>query len=1044
MEVHITPVSMIRKDGMQRIDVDTYYERSAHLTIKAYDDELGAFLGQSPLNINSGESKSVAFLPMQNNDVSVRWEIYDEDTNLVFEQKSIWPKPRKWSFYIMISSHTDIGLHNPPYIQRYNTAECIDEAIDLCDATDDRDERSKYHYTIEGGYIFELYPSQRTPEQTKKLLDDYISKKRINVCTGIAGNHYQTFGLEEMARCAYERRKLKEKWGIDCKTIALIDMNGMPWSMIQPFADAGYENMIFSPNQWNPYLSTIWHNDPNVGPVALNCESGGGGSRIDMRFSSALPRVFYWRASDQKSKLLVWSGGMYSNGGVLFGFTPKTWPYQFDDRRMEDSFAKQLPRIEKRIPYDIWLIPCYDDDDKPNLGLTNTIHEWNQRWLWPELRTMGDPDEPFNLLKQRFGDVIPTISGDITGGWFQHPIAAPDYLSRKFEADRLLPVAESLSTIASVIDSNYSYPAIEFEHAWESLFYNDEHSYGTSGYQGRRVYETWMQHRDWIDKALQTAHAESEKAFSCICRNISSSEEAVVAFNPSSTRRIERIAYEDTVSEPVEIPGFGYTVIKNRSFSNDEKKLIHCESAPIIENEYYRIVFAENGTIKSIFDKSFEREITDSNNEFDTNCFVWTQDGHKSFNVPKSARFEMISSKKGIEVVSYANEQLSGASIEQHVSLPHNEKRIDIDNRLFHVMGLYNNDRYKKYAYYSFPFAVSNPKRICHLNGCEAEYGVDLTGHATDVYMAASDWVCVENDELSIGVVQIDSQLVEFDHIHPDKTDYGMPGKGSAMFFYLANDWLQMHSAGGTHMNLRFRYSITTFKGGHKQIDSLADRLTHPVITHKISTQNGLLNKESMSFVSSDARILVLKPADDANGLIIRLYGDNPKINQINDDVFGKTTTSPCTVDERQSSTIAEKGFATFRINGNKLNVTTIDKTENQYLGVTNTPIGSAYTRLISDLCAARGENEGHIYLLWGALTGNDLAGYNVYRSEQKGFEPNDDSFIAFAEPEKYCVGRFEDKGLKHHTKYYYRVCAVDKNGNKGPFTREVGAWTKE
>jgi len=423
---------------------------------------------------------------------------------------------------------------------------------------------------------------------------------------------------------------------------------------------------------------------------------------------------------------------------------------------------------------------------------------------------------------------------------------------------------------------------------------------------------------------------------------------------------------------------------------------------------------------------------------------VWTQDNHESFSVPGHACFEIIKSNAETEVISYSAESCSGASIEQHVILPSGERRIDIDNVLKHVSGLYNKDRYKRYAYYAFPFVVSNARRICHLNGCLAEYGTDLTGHSTDVYMAASDWVCASNNEYSVGVIQFDSQLVEFDHIHPDKTDYGMPGKGSAMFFYLANDWLQMHSPGGSHMDMRFRYSITTFTGGHKGLDALADRLTHPVLTCSIPVQNGVLSGKSMSFIKAMERILVLKPASDGNGLILRLYGNRPDHIELNNNVFGNASTESCTIDERPKSETPVFGFFTYRLTGKRINLKTVEYKEPHGLGAAHTPIGSKYTRLISDLCAARGEDYGHIYVLWGAVCEDDLAGYNVYRSEYECFTADENSLVAFVKPEEYCVGRYVDKGLKHHSKYYYRVCAVDKNGHMGPLSREVSAWTKE
>ena len=46
--------------------------------------------------------------------------------------------------------------------------------------------------------------------------------------------------------------------------------------------------------------------------------------------------------------------------------------------------------------------------------------------------------------------------------------------------------------------------------------------------------------------------------------------------------------------------------------------------------------------------------------------------------------------------------------------------------------------------------------------------------------------------------------------------------------------------------------------------------------------------------------------------------------------------------------------------------------------------------------------------------------------------------------PEEYVVGRYEDRGLKDHTCYYYRVCAVNKQGICGPVSDEFSAYTRE
>jgi hypothetical protein len=73
-----------------------------------------------------------------------------------------------------------------------------------------------------------------------------------------------------------------------------------------------------------------------------------------------------------------------------------------------------------------------------------------------------------------------------------------------------------------------------------------------------------------------------------------------------------------------------------------------------------------------------------------------------------------------------------------------------------------------------------------------------------------------------------------------------------------------------------------------------------------------------------------------------------------------------------------------------------------------------------------------------------DLSHYRLYRSEQSGFTPDESTFLAEVLPEKYREGRYVDTGLKRHTPYFYRVCAVNRSGVCGPMSREFSAFTRE
>ena len=44
----------------------------------------------------------------------------------------------------------------------------------------------------------------------------------------------------------------------------------------------------------------------------------------------------------------------------------------------------------------------------------------------------------------------------------------------------------------------------------------------------------------------------------------------------------------------------------------------------------------------------------------------------------------------------------------------------------------------------------------------------------------------------------------------------------------------------------------------------------------------------------------------------------------------------------------------------------------------------------------------------------------------------------------EYRVSRYVDEGLKEHRQYFYRVCAVNQEGEKGPMSQEFSAFTRE
>lgn len=1041
MDIRIESTSMVSNENLQRVEIFYYSDITQHFFLDIYDGN-DVVLNKTKVHFSSGEGRTHFFLKPLGTSKILTAVFKDNNENTVFSTDFTYKKPLERTFYIMVSSHTDIGLHNSQYIQRKNCSDFIDKAVALCDQTENQAENDRYRYTIEGTWFWNNYASDRGNTAAEKIVNEYVKRDKIGVCCAVAGNHTQTYGLEEVCRSAYEKRRILDKWGISSETMTMIDNNGISPSIISPYCEAGYKNVIFSPNQWNPLPSTIWQTDYSKHGYKWNCDAGGGGARIDIRYSSELPMVFFWE-DENKNRLLVWGCAQYENGSTTFGLFPNEAKPMAE---IESAFAKQLPLLDKKYPYNIWLLTCYSDDQTPNMILTDIIAEWNAKWRWPKLRTLGNPDTPFNILRKNYADKIPVLSGDITGGWYQHPISAAELLAEKYSADRSLPTAEKWSVTASLLNSDYAYPAEDFKRAWDYLLFNDEHSYGTSGYQGRRVYETWMQHRDWIEKAKTTAEAETQNALNSIASNISSNCECYVAFNPTLIERQELIEQKEGYAR-VLVPSFGYCKIPKNELKPYQTETINTKTPPIVENSYYKVAFCENGSIKSIFDKELNRELLDQSGKYFANEFIYTKDNHKTFSTPKTANFKVEKSSENIRVIVETFEENLKGKIIQKITIPNYEKRIDIDNRIIAAKDMINNNRYYRYLYSAFPFAVENAKRICHLNGSVAEYGKDITGHGTDVYMAANEWCCCENEDFGIGLVMVDSSLVEFGEIHPDKTDFKNLKDGSSIFVYLANDWLQMHCVGGSHLNYRFRYTVTSYKGDYKnaKLSELAERIINPVNCVEIGVQEGKLRENALSFIKTNTnlRLLTLKAADDLNGIIARFYGKDKPIEKL--QFLDKSVSiARNSVDEKQYDGGKNDGFITYRLGEDEIKFTPKESKEPKTSTKKPLPIGQFYTGLITEPKAVCGENDGQLYLLWGANRETNLSHYKLFRGEFADFIADDSTHIADVLPEEFVVGRYIDTNLKSHTEYFYRVCAVNENGVCGEISNVFSATTKE
>ena len=972
--------------------------------------------------VEKGPQTRELLLPEPKETLQTRWIIETTEGERISQEEFEWQRPRHWTLYVLKSAHIDIGLHQAQFMQRKETVDNIDKAMELADETAGWPEASRFRYVVEGQWWWRNYPADRAPETVDRVLKDYVGQGIIGVGGSHSGNHTQEFGTEELCRSAYYLREARDRWGLAADTMMMVDNNGISWPIATAYAQAGIRNIVFLPNS-------------------------GLKAGTDVGWKAKVPHVFYWQGPDAASRILVWSGPHYTSTGRSFGVrTCQNRAKEISTAESaEPQMVKQLRLLEERYPYDVWLVSNYMDNEKPNLHFPRLAREWNARWRWPELRTTGDLSVPFDVLRQRFGDKIPTLRGDMNCGWAHHPLSTPTYLARKRAADRLLPTAEKLATLARLVDPAYVYPLSSFHAAWDALICSDEHGYGVSAYEGKNVYCTWMNKRYWIDRGLATARRETGRALRTLAAHVPTEGPTLVVFNPLLRRRTDTVEVElpeglnasawvpcsdsgEILPATAEagrlrfvandVPPLGYKTFTLRPGRTPVASRAAVAKAPVVENGFYRVAFAADGSVESIFDKQLRRELLDPKAAYRGNQFVYTRDDHKTFATPATASFEVETSNLATSVVARTREPSSGAALVQRVTLPKGEKRIDFDNRLEHVLDLHNEQRSEKrrYGYYAFPFSLPDATFRVQLNGCTARPHDDQVGTGTEDWMAAQDYVDVSNDEFGVTWAQRESHLVECGRIRTRQLTRDDPPKTAHLYSYLFNDWYQKNWTSPREITMRYRYSITSraADGAADRPHWFARRFANPLVATTIAAkQSGDLAARRRSFLSTTAanvELLTLKLSETpGRGVIARMHeisGQTTDAVTVGFDLAAKGRWTQCNVAERDVAALKGPEFAVrpFDFATLRIEAGAVPETAPQ---VVVTPV-----------------DDKSVALAWKPIAG--AARYYVFRGSRADFRADADGLIATTTE---C--RHVDTWLNRDTAYAYRVLGVGA-GNVG------------
>ena len=279
-------------------------------------------------------------------------------------------------------SHYDNGYTHPQNMLNELQADYIDDAIDLCLATEDYPEETKFRWTCEAVYPV-LNWWKTASDERKALLRRLISERRISVCA-FPFHFTPNANARQIAGWLSKLDELRELTGAEIAASISHDVNGVPWSVPELLIDAGVKMMIAGPN----------------------LDHGG--------IPFERPYLFNWKTqSGRKIPFLL--GEHYSFVNTCLGCR--------SPEQLHEGALKYLRRFEeghrnwrKDFVYLTATNPNLVDNGGPDLRVPELFRRYNEAGYEPKIRFVT-PELLYDRIAANGTDSLPEEAGDWTDYW---------------------------------------------------------------------------------------------------------------------------------------------------------------------------------------------------------------------------------------------------------------------------------------------------------------------------------------------------------------------------------------------------------------------------------------------------------------------------------------------------------------------------------------------------------------------------------------------------------------------------------------------------
>lgn len=467
------------------------------------------------------------------------------------------------------------------------------------------------------------------------------------------------------------------------------------------------------------------------------------------------------------------------------------------------------------------------------------------------------------------------------------------------QSEFLYQDVEWISCLNQLLTSQFDYPRQSLTKGWELILLNQFHDI-IPGCSIPEVYE--VSHQEY-EQVIKSGTKMLEAGLKRIALNIELTDLSIVVFNPLSFKRsdyvtielpegFEKIEIYDEEGTCLEtqllderhvlfmarhIPSKGYKAFTIKPVQTHEVIEVENQLTPILENDFFKILFNERGEIVSLYDKRVNREVLKSNERgnvlqafedkplwfdaWDINLYY----EEKMWEVDELVSMELVECgpiRQGMRIVK----RFMDSTIEQTIYLYADKPVIDFKTEI----DWHEHQILLKAA---FPLDI-----VADQATYEIQYGhVNRPTHSNTSWDKAQFEVCAHRwADLSEGDYGV-SLL--------NDCKYGYDVKEQTMRLTLLKSGIHPNPNAdqGHH---EFTYSLYPHLGNFKEAEVVAKgyELNCPLIACVEDAHEGCLkSQDSMIFCDANhVFIEVVKLAEDSDDIIVRLYEAHKKRGPVN------------------------------------------------------------------------------------------------------------------------------------------------------------------